>query len=277
MLRAAEFARAYHGPLAGPRPANGGGGVRLLGMHTPGNPPPVGHELGPPLPRAFYDRPADTVARALLGAFMVVRGDAHEESGGRAERTGHAGRTGHAERMGHTERDGHAERMRHVERIGRIVEVEAYLGEDDLACHASRGLTPRTRTLYGPPGTAYVYLVYGVHELFNVVCQPRGVPHAVLVRGVELFDDGQVLDASEGAGPGKLTRALGIGRRHDGASLLAPPITLHAGPAPRRTEVTARVGVAYAQAWAAAPLRFLDPDSNAVSRPPRGRVGLGAS
>jgi len=216
-------------------------------MGTPSNPPPAAPELGSPLPGPFYARPADAVGPELLGAYLVVHGEAHEGADGPAER------------------------------IGRIVEVEAYLGEEDLACHASRGLTPRTRTLYGPPATAYVYLVYGVHELFNVVCQPQGVPHAVLVRAVELFADGRPLGAEQGAGPGKLTRALGIGLRHDGASLLAPPITLHAGPAPERVEVTARVGVAYAQAWAAAPLRYLDPESKAVSRPPRGRVGLGVS
>ncbi len=205
-------------------------------MATPKNLPPAMPALGPPLSRSFYMRPADKVAPDILGAFVVVQGEAGEE------------------------------------RVGRIVEVEAYLGEEDLACHAARGLTPRTRTLYGPPGTAYVYLVYGVHELFNVVCQPEGVPHAVLIRAVELQADGP---ASQGAGPGKLTRALGIDRRHDGSSLLTPPITLHAGPPPERVEVTARVGVAYAMGWADAPLRYFDPTSKAVSRPPRGRVGLG--
>lgn len=192
--------------------------------------------LGDPLPQAFYARPADEVAPELLGVLLAVR-----EGGER--------------------------------RVGRIVEVEAYVGEEDAACHAFKGLTRRTRTLYGPPGTAYVYLVYGMHDLFNVVCQPEGVPHAVLVRAVEVCDPLGAPDAANG--PAKLTRALGIRLEHDGASLLAPPITLHAGKPPARTLVTPRVGVAYAGVWASAPLRFLDADSPAVSRPPKGRVGGG--
>lgn len=203
---------------------------QMAGQRQPSVTP---HGLGAPLPRSFYERPADEVARALLGAYCIAR-------------------TGTGEG-----------------KVARIVEVEAYLGEADAACHAARGLTPRTRTLYGPPGTAYVYLVYGVHELFNVVCQPVGEPHAVLVRAVELCKG----EASVGAGPGKLTRALGITREHDGTDLLTGPITLHAGRPPARTTVTPRVGVAYAGAWAAAPLRYLDADSRAVSRPPTSRIG----
>lgn len=197
----------------------------------------------PPLPREFYARPADLVAPDLLGATLRV-----------------VGPTG-------------------AVRAGRIVEVEAYVGEADRACHARRGLTPRTRTLYGAPGTAYVYLVYGVHELFNVVCQPPGVPHAVLVRAVELLsrgdEDAAESDAAAGAGPGKLTRALHIGLGHDGVALGAPPITIHPGNPPAAVAVGPRVGVGYAGAWAEAPLRFWDPASAAVSRPPRSRLGAG--
>lgn len=194
---------------------------------------------GDPFPVSFYARPADVVAPELLGATLRVHGA-----------------------------DG-------VVREGRIVEVEAYLGEADRACHAHRGLTRRTRTLYGPPGTAYVYLVYGLHELFNVVCEPVGVPHAVLVRAVELLPPGEGSDPTAGAGPGKLTRALGIGLRFDGASLVSPPVTLHPGEPPERVTLTPRVGVGYAGEWAAAPLRFLDAGSAAVSRPPPGRLGVG--
>lgn len=196
---------------------------------------PSPSDLGPPIAPAFYERPADEVARDLLGAHLVSRS------------------------------------LPGAPRVARIVEVEAYLGESDLACHAARGLTRRTRTLYGPPGRAYVYLVYGVHELFNAVCQPAGEPHAVLVRAVEPLWAGAA--AGLGAGPGKLTRALGITREHDGAPLDGPPLTLHAGPKPAGTLVTPRVGVAYAGTWADAPLRFLDAGSQAVSRPPKDRVG----
>ncbi len=194
--------------------------------------------LGAPLPEAFYRRSADEVAPDLLGAYLAVH------PAGQAPR------------------------------VGRVVEVEAYVGEEDAACHAHKGRTRRTATLYGPPGTAYVYLVYGMHELFNIVCQPEGVPHAVLVRAVEPVAPTGA-DPRAANGPGKLTRFLRIDRGHDGGSLLAPPITLHPGPAPRRTVITPRVGVAYSGRWASAPLRYYDADSPAVSRPPKGRVGSG--
>lgn len=191
--------------------------------------------LPPPLPAEFYARSADLVATELLGKTLVVQR--------------------------------HGER-----RAGRIVETEAYLGEADLACHASKGLTPRTATLYGPPGTAYVYLIYGMHELFNAVCQPAGVPHAVLVRAVELLE--APADA-RGDGPGRLTRALGITRADNAAALVAPPVSIHEGPAVTDVIVTPRVGVAYSGLWADAPLRFLDGSSDGVSRPPATNVGSG--
>ncbi len=181
---------------------------------------------GEPLPRSFYARPADVLARALLGQRLCV------SSGGRRIET-------------------------------RIVETEAYLGEDDLACHASHGRTSRTATLYGPPGTAYVYLVYGMHHLFNVVALAEGEPHAVLVRAVEPL---QSLEARTD-GPGRLTRALGIDRSHNGIELFTPPLTLLPGEAPKSVAVGRRIGVDYAGAWADAPLRFLDADSTFVSRP----------
>ncbi len=191
--------------------------------------------LPPALPAEFYARPADEVAPALLGQLLVVRqGDEL--------------------------------------RCGRIVECEAYLGEADRACHAAKGLTPRTSTLYGPPGTAYVYLVYGVHELFNAVCQPEGLPHAVLVRAVELL---QAPAGARGDGPGRLTRALGIDRSHNATPLTAPPVSVHAGPAVTDVLVTPRVGVGYAGLWADAPLRYLDAGSAATSRPAAGAIGSG--
>jgi DNA-3-methyladenine glycosylase len=90
----------------------------------------------------------------------------------------------------------------------RITETEAYFGEDDTACHASRGRTPRTAVMYGDGGHAYIYLCYGMHEMFNIVSGCGGVPEAVLVRGVEGF-----------AGPGRLTRALAISRVLNGIDL----------------------------------------------------------
>lgn len=191
--------------------------------------------LPPPLTADFYARPADLVAPDLLGKLLVVR---------RADEW----------------------------RAGRIVECEAYLGEPDLACHASRGVTARTTTLYGPPGTAYVYLIYGMYDLFNAVCQPTGTPHAVLVRAVELL---RAPEGARGDGPGRLTRALGITRADNGANLWAPPLSVHEGPPVTEVEVTRRVGVAYAGLWADAPLRFLDASSAGTSRPPPASLGSG--
>ncbi len=205
-----------------------------------------------PLPRAFYERPADEVAPDLLGKLLLVR-----EPGSTAYRA------------------------------GRIAETEAYVGQDDLACHASKGVTKRTSTLFGPAGHAYVYLIYGMYDLVNVVCQPEGVPHAVLVRGVEpLSPASPLLEASDlatvpvpqgarGDGPGRLTRALGITLAHDKEPLHGPQIYLLDGPAPGSVTVTPRVGVSGSGTWADAPLRYLDPASRHVSKPPPSQVGSG--
>jgi DNA-3-methyladenine glycosylase len=133
-------------------------------------------------------------------------------------------------------------------RSGRIVEVEAYLPFIDPAAHAHRGLTPRTRVLYGPPGHAYVYLIYGMHHCLNVVAEAAGTPGCVLIRGV----------TGAGNGPGKLTRALGITLAHDGCDLTHPgPLTIRSGRAPCAIEVTPRIGIRAAVDW---PLRFLARD-----------------
>jgi DNA-3-methyladenine glycosylase len=176
------------------------------------------------LPREAYEHDADVVARRLLGCRLSVEGD-----------------TGVRE--------------------ARIVETEAYLGERDLACHAARGRTARTESLYGPPGTAYVYLVYGMHELFNVVAAREDEPHAVLIRAVEPLD----FDART-HGPGLLTRALGIDRADDRADLIAGRIRILDGAGPARVAVGPRIGVDYAGPWAAAPLRFGDADSRRLSK-----------
>lgn len=159
-------------------------------------------------------------------------------------------------------------------RVARIVETEAYRGPTDRACHARFGSTPRTRALLGPPGHAYVFLVYGMHECFNVVGLREGAGHAALVRAVEpVF--GIAPDARTD-GPGRLTRSLGLDRDHDGASLLGDALFLARGRRPARVGTSARVGVAYAGAMAEEPWRFFDEDSDRVSRPPRSAIGLGA-
>lgn len=137
-----------------------------------------------------------------------------------------------------------------VVRRARICEVEAYEGESDLACHASKGRTRRTEVMYGAGGVWYVYLCYGVHEMLNLVTGPAGRPSAVLIRGVEGL-----------SGPGRLTRALGIDRRYN-AQPAAPGAGLwledDGGRIPGRDIIaTPRIGVDYAgPVWAAKPWRF---------------------
>lgn len=152
----------------------------------------------------------------------------------------------------------------------RIVETEAYLGERDAASHARAGRTGRTATMYGPPGRLYVYLIYGLHWLVNVVCAPEGVPHAVLLRAAEPLG-GKERELGRCDGPGRLGAALGLGGEHDGVSLLRGPLALEPGRPPRRVVVGPRIGVDYAGAWAAAPLRYGDADSGALSKPFRTR------
>jgi len=189
-----------------------------------------------PLPRAFFERDARVVARALVGV-LLVRG----------------------------------------ERRVRIVETEAYRGPKDLACHARVGLTSRTRTLFGPPGHAYVFLIYGMYDCFNVVCLREGSGHAVLVRAGE--PAGGIPAGVRTDGPGRLTRALGITRAHDAVDLVCvgegAPLTLLSRSSRPRIGVSARVGVAYAGAIAEAPWRFFDRDSPHVSRPALRTIGLG--
>ncbi len=178
-----------------------------------------------PLPREAFAHDADVLARRLLGCRIEVRGE-----------------------------DG--------VRTARIVETEAYLGERDLACHASRGRTRRTESLYGRPGSAYVYLVYGMHRLFNVVAAATDDPQAVLVRAVEPLDF-----VARTHGPGLLTRALGIGLEDDRSDLTDGRIRILDGAGPVRTAIGPRIGVDYAGGWAAAPLRFGDAESRRLSRP----------
>lgn len=133
----------------------------------------------------------------------------------------------------------------------RIVEAEAYHGESDRACHASKGRTQRTDVLFGPGGVWYVYLCYGIHEMLNIVTGPEGFPAAVLIRGVEGI-----------IGPGRVTKTLGINRRLNARPAL-PETGLHLeddGFVPRPRDVVAgpRVGVEYAgPVWAKKPWRFV--------------------
>lgn len=162
----------------------------------------------------------------------------------------------------------------HGDRAGRIVETEAYRGPKDLACHARVGLTKRTRTLYGPPGHAYVFLIYGMYDCFNVVCFGEGKGHAVLIRAVEPavgVNDGVRTD-----GPGRLARALGITRAVNAADLVeSESVYLAPRLARPRIAVSPRVGVAYAGDIAEAPWRFYDAASPHVSRPAAKTIGLG--
>jgi DNA-3-methyladenine glycosylase len=164
----------------------------------------------------------------------------------------------------------------HGERVARIVETEAYRGPQDLACHARVGLTNRTRTLYGPPGHAYVFLIYGMYDCFNVVCFGEGKGHAVLVRGVEPVQG--VAQGVRSDGPGRLARALAITRVHNALDLVESP-QLFIAERTKRPSITAspRVGVAYAGEIAEAPWRFFDAASAHVSRPSAKTIGLGLS
>ena len=188
---------------------------------------------------AWFDRPAAALARDLLGARLV-----------------------------HDGRDGPVG--------GRIVEVEAYRGPEDLAAHSARGRTPRNAVMFGPPGHLYVYLIYGLHHCLNVVAGPGDKPEAVLIRALAL-DEGvglarrrrgsHVAERRLASGPGNVGAALGVDRTQNGVDLLGGPVRVvpRIGSAPRISRGP-RVGVAYAGAWAARPLRFWITDDPHVSR-----------
>ncbi|MEO5987624.1 MAG: DNA-3-methyladenine glycosylase [Candidatus Eisenbacteria bacterium] len=170
-----------------------------------------------PLPRAFYARPAPIVARALLGRVLV-----------------------------HDSREGR--------QAGRIVEVEAYRGERDPASHAFRGITPRTRGMFGPPGHAYVYFTYGMHHCVNLVCEAQGSAAAVLIRALEPIEGLEAMrarravqqDARLARGPGCVAQALGLDRSHDGLDLTLGPLFVADLPRARgghRLAVGPRIGI----------------------------------
>lgn len=180
------------------------------------------------LSRAFYDRDAVSVAHDLLGKLIVHR-------------------------------------TAEAERVARIVEVEAYLGPHDLAAHSAKGLTPRTRVMFGPPGHAYVYFIYGVHHCVNVVTESEGKASAVLLRAVE------PVQSIEGRtqGPGLLCKAMGIDKRLNGHDLLSDDFFIADDGSRRRIAIVKRprIGVDYAGHWAKRLLRFYIAGNPYVSRP----------
>jgi len=154
--------------------------------------------------------------------------------------------------------------IRHGAASARIVETEAYLGTDDAAAHSARGPTPRTTVIFGAPGRAYVYLIYGMHYCLNVVAERDGVAGCVLIRAAEPLAG--VIHLSNG--PGKLTRALGITLEHYGADLTRGPLTIHAPASDEKFDIATspRIGINKA---ADLPLRFFIRGNSFVSREPR--------
>jgi DNA-3-methyladenine glycosylase len=192
-----------------------------------------------PLTYAFYARPVLRVARDCIGKHLV-----HDTPEGRV--------------------------------VGRIVEAEAYRGPEDRAAHSYGGRrTTRTEVMFGPPGLAYVFFVYGLHHQVNLVTTAVGMPHAVLLRAVEPVEGAELMAARRGIsasrreltnGPGKLCQAFAIDRAANGADLTRPPLFLAEGPSCKVAR-SARIGIDYAGEWAARPWRFYDPASRYVSRP----------
>ena len=176
---------------------------------------------------SFYQRPAIDVAKELIGTILVHR----------------IGR----------------KKLR-----SRVVETEAYVGAHDLACHASKGRTKRTEVMFGPGGHAYVYLIYGMYEMFNVVTSGADDAQAVLIRAAEPLDGWQ----ADLSGPGKLTRAIHITREDDGRDLTGPKLYFLADPTYQPQLTTSkRIGIDYAKEWKDELLRFFDANGSAVSRP----------
>ncbi|MCC6810156.1 MAG: DNA-3-methyladenine glycosylase [Deltaproteobacteria bacterium] len=181
-----------------------------------------------PLPRAFFAAKTIAVAKALLGCRIVRRhGD------GRVQ-------------------------------VARIVETEAYLGEHDLAAHSAKGRTARTETMFGPPGHAYVYMIYGMHFCLNFVTEPGGHASAVLIRGAEPVSG--ISDRTDG--PGRLARALAIDRTLNAVDLTKRGALYVAASDADVGKILRgpRIGVDYAGAWAKKPLRFWVAASSHVSR-----------
>ena len=179
------------------------------------------------LERAFYDRNTVIVARELLGKYLVHLSDGRE-------------------------------------RIGRIVEDEAYLGPHDLAAHSAKGLTERTKVMFGPPGYAYIYMIYGMYYCMNVVTESEGYGSAVLLRAVEPVKnvDGRT------QGPGLLCKAMHIDRRLNGHDLVSDDFYIAAPPNGELFTIVnrPRVGVEYAKHWRRRLLRFYIKENPFISK-----------
>jgi DNA-3-methyladenine glycosylase len=184
------------------------------------------------LQRRFYERSTIEVARELLGKVLV-----------------------------------------HARVTGMIVETEAYLGGDDLASHSAAGITNRTRVIFGPPGHAYVYLSYGMHDCLNIVAEPEDTPGCVLIRALEPVAGIDVMrerrpraksDRDLASGPGKLTQAMGITRKHSGVDMTRGELVVRSSPRAAEFEivVTQRIGITKCPDL---PLRFLIKGNRFVS------------
>ena len=182
-----------------------------------------------PLPKEFYNRPTLTVARELLGARLVRILDG-------------------------------------IKLVGLVTEAEAYVSEEDLACHARAGRTPRTQVMYGPPGHAYVYFTYGNHWMLNAVTEPERFPAAVLIRAIQPIEGVEVMSARRNGrdtfGPGKLCQAMGIGKEENTVDLTiaSSGLWIEAGISIPDESVTIgpRVGLnSVPEPWKSIPWRFL--------------------
>lgn len=179
------------------------------------------------LKRHFYDRSTIAVAKDLLGKYLIH----------------HTG---------------------DKEQIGRIVEVEAYLGSHDLAAHSAKGLTPRTKIMYGPPGFSYIYLIYGMYYCMNIVTEAQGHPSAVLLRAIEPIKN----ISYRTQGPGLLCKAMNIDKRLNGHDLCSDDfyIAEEKAPLPFTIIKKPRIGVDYAKHWAKRLLRFYIKDNPFISK-----------